>query len=70
MDAPASAGSKRGVGIAMIAGGVAVLALVLLFSPEITRWFEFVTAAVLFLVALVLVIRGVVIAIREDDKRG
>ncbi|WP_426520647.1 hypothetical protein ACPPVQ_08735 [Diaminobutyricibacter sp. McL0618] len=69
MDAPASVGSSRGVGTAMIAGGVAVLALVLLILPEVTRWFEYVTAAVVFLVALALVIRGVVIAVGKGDKR-
>ncbi|MFF1633865.1 hypothetical protein [Leifsonia sp. NPDC058248] len=69
MDAPASVGSSRGVGIAMIAGGVAVLALVLLFLPGITHWFEYVTAAVVLLVAFALVIRGVVIAVRKGDKR-
>jgi hypothetical protein len=53
----------------MIAGGVAVLALVLLILPGVTRWFEYVTAAVVFLVALALVIRGVVIAVGKGDKR-
>lgn len=70
MNTPASFGSSLGVGIAMIAGGVAALALVLLFAPGITRWFEFVTAAVVFLVALGLVIRGVVIAVRKGGGRG
>lgn len=69
-DDHANPDAGRGAGIAMIAGGAAVLALALVFIPATSHWFGYATAAAVAAVGIALVIGGAAIVRRARSGRA